>query len=82
MSNNQLWPSQMTSTTRATKSSFKAQPYKTDWMSGFTILLIVILMAATVAGGLYFLVLEPLFSQLQAVTGSLPHMELASTVGR
>lgn len=77
--NQKLWPSQTISTTRAAKSTAKAQPYKTDWAAGFLTIGMVILLVAGVLGGLWFLVLDDLFSQLQAVTDSLPAMQLAST---
>jgi predicted PurR-regulated permease PerM len=77
--NQKLWPSQTISTTRATKSTVKPMALKTDWAGGVMTFLFIALLVAGVLGGLYFLVLEDLFSQLQTLTDSLPSMQLAST---
>ena len=77
MSNN-LWPSQQTSTSRATKSTYKAQPIKTEWTSGILMFAFVILMVAGLALAAYTFAIVPFMEQVQTIQDSL-QMQLVSS---
>jgi hypothetical protein len=71
MSNN-LWPSQQVSTRKAGKSSYRAQPIKMDWTSGFLMMAFVLLMVVGVAAGAYHFVLEPMLAHMTSVVDTFP----------
>jgi hypothetical protein len=78
---NQIWPSSQPSSQKASKSTYRPEKHKTDWVSGWLVMAFVVLTVVAVGGGLYHFALAPFFEQLQAFTDSLP-MQLVSAVTR
>lgn len=80
MNTNQIWPSQMSSTSTARRSSgYRGEKMRTDHASGILTILFAVLLIAGVLGGLWFFVLGDLFSQLSTLKDVLHPTQLAVT---
>lgn len=76
-----LWPSQQASKSVPARS-YGGPKIQMDHKSGFLSILFVLLLVAGVLAGLYFLVLDDLFSQLSTLTDVLQPKPLTTAGGQ
>jgi hypothetical protein len=78
---NKIWPSQQISRGKASRSTFKGQSLRTDWLTGWLMTGFCLLLVVGLGAVVYQFVLVDFFAQLQALTDSLP-MQFVSAVTR
>lgn len=71
--NQTLWPSQLPSTTKASRYRHRPIAYRTDWVSGIVMFLFVLVLLGAVFTGFYLLLGVELHSRIQELIDLLEY---------